>query len=116
MITIKAFIGYLLLAVAIQQFLKKIVTPLLVRRRHMKQGVEYLSVPFVSEILAFAHGFTYKPEFSLLSYPTNKIIEQNNGRVPPLTGMCLLGDTLVSINSVEYLDDVYINKNNLNTK
>lgn len=82
----------------------------------MKQGVAYLSTPIVSEILALVKNVMYQPEFSLLSAPTYKIIEQNNGKVPPISGVCLPGYNLLSVNSVDFLDDIYINKNALNTK
>lgn len=36
--------------------------------------------------------------------------------MPPISGLCLPGRTLISINSVEYLNDIYVTQNAFNTK
>lgn len=52
----------------------------------------------------------------MLGHVTNKITALRGGELPGLTGMCLLGQNIVSVNSVDYLDEIFVKQNNLNTK
>lgn len=95
----------------------KFGVPLLERSRLMKQGVVYMDNPIIGEIKAFnacAESNPYDPLFVTL---IKQIAEQKNkGKIPAVTGMCLPSRVFVHINSVEFLDDVFVNYNAYNTK
>ena len=72
--------------------------------------------PFRDEIATFRKAVKVGPYKPTLTAITAELESLNNGKVPPLTGLCLPGRSWVCVNSVEYLDDIFVNANAFNTK
>ena len=86
---------------------KKIVKPLIDRSRLIKQGVVFLNNPIVGEIMAIAKNKNKNPFMPIFSAINVEILKQE-GRIPQVTGECFPGRTLMKINTVEMLDDIYV--------
>ena len=96
---------------------RKFVRPMIERSRLRKQGVMYLDRPFVGEISAITEMAEKRPFESIFAEISRMIgLQKNGGKMPAVTGICLPGRVLVSINSVDFLEDVYIKQNAFNTK
>ena len=71
----------------------------------------------ISEISVFknaARESPYEPTLNLIASELGK--QRKDGKLPPVTGLCLPGRVLLSINSVDFLDDIYVKSNQYNTK
>ena len=95
----------------------KLIFPLLERARLQKQGVLFLDYPFISEIQVMKKTAQENPHahpFTALFKEVAK--EKNGGKMPACGGSCVMGKAMVAINSVDFLNEVYIKSNAYNTK
>ena len=95
---------------------QKFYVPLRERARLMNQGVVYLKRPFLDEIATFRKAVRTNPYEPTLTSIATELESINNGRMPGLNGLCMPGRVWVSVNSVDYLDDIYVKANAYNTK
>ena len=59
-------------------------------------------------------GDPYKP--SLASVSSALCAMDKDGKMPPINGICLPGRVWLSINSVDFLDEIFVKSNAFNTK
>lgn len=90
--------------------------PLIVRSRLQKQGVVFFDSPFVTEVKELVKAAKTKQHQMVFQSILEVLREKNKSRPLPLTGLCLPGKCAVMINSVDYLDDIYVKQNQYNTK
>ena len=75
----------------------------------------FLNNPIVGEIMAIGKNKKNHPFMPIFSAISVEIFKQEGG-IPQVAGLCLPGRTLMKINTVEMLDDIYVKQNHLNTK
>jgi len=72
--------------------------------------VVYMDNPILSEIndfQKFAVSHPYEPLFTCM---IKKVADEKyNGKIPKVFGLCLPSRVFVVINSVDFLDDIFIN-------
>ena len=71
-----------------------------------------MDYPFISEIKAIAKSATDTPYDPIISGLFQEVAkEKNGGNMPAVIGACLFGKALAVINSVDFLDEIYVKHN-----
>ncbi len=107
---LQVLIGTLLLFI-VWSIYTKIICPILERNRLIKQGVVFLDRPF-SELAIFKEKSEAQPFEYVVCVLSEIIAASRPGKkMPPMTGICIPGICIVSINSAELLEDIFVNHN-----
>ena len=82
----------------------------------MKQGVVFCEWPIIAELSALIKHVKEEPNAPIFNALVEKLTKRKNGSLPPVSGITLLGKTTAYINSVEFLDDIFVKQNAYLTK
>ena len=81
------------------------------------QGVFFCDYPIITESLLFLKVMKEDPfKPAPVNVAMRLVKSENCGKVPPVCGITIPGRNFLFINSVDFLEDIYVKQNAYNTK